>query len=74
MGTDERKQRHYRLINVAWEFIKNHLSDNMDDSFWEKCTEDIKEVVNNASPEDKEYVKDLINATLSEFERERRNG
>lgn len=74
MGTEERKQRYYRIINVAWNFVKNNLEKEMNEEFWESLTDQIKQEVNGSSNNDKELIKDMFNAIASEFNREAKNG
>jgi len=71
---EEEKKRYYRIINITWEFMKNHLAESKTEDFWTKCVDDLKELIQNAASEDMEILTKMINAFLGDMQDGGRNG
>lgn len=65
---EDEKKRYYRIVMAVWDFIKGHLDQDKNEAYWERCVNDVRELIQNSYPEDMEILTKMINAVLGDLQ------
>lgn len=66
------KERYYRIINITWQFMKDHIEPDQD---WSKFCADMKQLVFSQAEEDQKMLRAMLVAFEDDLiDRSKNNG